>query len=79
MYLPPHFSETDSEQSNALIDSRPLATLVAMTDAGLVANHIPMLRDGDNALIGHITLANELHQIVGEGSQVLAIFGGEDS
>ena len=79
MYLPPHFSETDSEQSNALIDSRPLATLVAMTDAGLVANHIPMLRDGDNALIGHIALANELHQIVGEGSQVLAIFGGEDS
>ena len=79
MYLPPHFSETDSEQLNALIDSHPLATLVVMTDEGFVANHIPILREGDHALIGHIALANELHKLVGDGSQVLAVFSAEDS
>ena len=79
MYLPPHFTETDRAEIDALVDSRPLAALVVATDKGLVANHIPLLRDGDGLLVGHIAIANELHRLVPDGCEVLAIFGGEDS
>ena len=45
----------------------------------MLANHIPMLRDGDEGLIGHIALANDLHRLVADGAPALAMFGGEDS
>ena len=79
MYLPAHFTETDHANIAALIDARPLATLVCMGPDGMLANHIPMLRDGDEGLIGHIALANDLHRLVADGAPALAIFGGEDS
>ena len=79
MYLPTHFAETDGEEIAALIDKRPLAALVATTDDGLVANHIPLLRQGETSLIGHIAFANDLHRLVPDGARVLALFGGEDS
>ena len=79
MYLPAHFSESDRQEITALIDSHPLAALIVATEGGLVANHIPLLRDGDTSLIGHIAFANDLHRLVPEGASVLAIFGGEDS
>ena len=79
MYLPPHFNETDRAEIDALIDTRPLAALVVATDKGLVAMHIPLLRAGDDRLVGHIALANELHRLVPDGHEVVAIFGGEDS
>ena len=79
MYLPSHFTETDRAEIAALIDARPLAALVVATNRGLVANHIPLLRDGDGLLVGHIAIANELHRLVPDGHEVLAIFGGDDS
>ena len=79
MYLPAHFTETDRANIAALIDARPLATLVCMGPDGMLANHIPMLRDGDKGLIGHIALANDLHRLVADGAPALAMFGGEDS
>ena len=79
MYLPSHFTETDRTEINGLIDGRPLAALVVATDKGLVANHVPLLRDGDGRLVGHIAVANELHRLVPDGHEVLAIFGDEDS
>ena len=79
MYLPPHFNETDRAEIDALIDTRPLAALVVATDKGLVANHIPLLRAGDDRLVGHIALAHELHRLVPDGHEVVAIFGGVDS
>ena len=56
----------------------PLATLVAMTGAGLTANHLPLLRDGDDFL-GHLALANPLHRDLPDGAPVLAIFRAADS
>ena len=79
MYLPSHFIETDRTEINRLIDGRPLAALVVATDKGLVANHVPLLRGGDGRFVGHIAVANELHRLVPDGHEVLAIFGGEDS
>ena len=79
MYLPSHFTETDQAEVSALIDACPLATLVCMGPDGMLANHIPMLRDGEAALIGHIALANDLHRLVADGAQALAVFGGEET
>jgi len=79
MYLPSHFTEDDLAEIAALVDSHPLATLVAASEGGLIANHIPLLRDGETALVGHIALANDMHRVIPDGAQVLAIFGGEDS
>jgi len=77
MYTPAHFHETDAAAIEALIQAYPLAALVAQTPEGLVANHLPLLRERD-ALVGHIALANDLHRLLDEGAEVLAIFRGED-
>jgi len=75
MYTPAHFAETDPAVIAAVIAGHPLATLVAQTAQGLVANHIPLLRDGPD-LVGHVALANDLHRDLADGSAVLAIFQG---
>jgi transcriptional regulator len=83
MYSPAHFTETDPKVITAVLADYPLATLVAQTAAGLVANHIPILRDPgvpDGAdLVGHVALANDLHRDLADGSPVLAIFGAGDA
>lgn len=78
MYSPAPFTETDPSVIAAVLADHPLATLVAHTAAGLVANHIPLLRDGDG-LVGHVALANDLHRDLPGGSPVLAIFGAGDA
>ena len=79
MYLPAHFTEADQAEISALVDACPLATLVCMGPDGMLANHIPMLRDGESGLVGHIAMANDLHRLVADGAPALAIFGGEES
>jgi predicted FMN-binding regulatory protein PaiB len=44
MYRPAHFRENDPATLAAFIDAHPLAVLVAAGQAGLVANHIPLIR-----------------------------------
>jgi len=82
MYVPEHFRETRIEVLQALVDQHPLATLVAMTGAGLTANHIPMrakLEEGGRGrLRGHIARGNTLWRELKEDSPVLAIFMGSD-
>ena len=76
MYLPEHFKEIDPAEIAAVIAQAPLACLVAQTPDGLVANHLPLLAGPDGTLIGHVALANDLHRLVAEGQEVLAIFRG---
>lgn len=78
MYTPAHFDLTDPDETARLMASFPLAALVALTRAGLVANHLPLLRQGE-APIGHVALANDLHREVAEGAPVLAIFTAGDA
>jgi transcriptional regulator len=78
MYTPAHFAETYPEVIAQVMARNPLATLVAQTEGGLVANHIPLLRDGDG-LVGHVALANDLHRELPDGSPVLAVFGAGDA
>lgn len=79
MYVPPHFEETSREAIAALIEAAPLACVVAQTAQGLLANHIPLLLAPDGALIGHAALANDMHRLIPEGGEVLAVFRAEDA
>jgi transcriptional regulator len=79
MYLPDHFVQTDPAAVSQLIAAHPLACIVAQTDQGLIANHIPLLAGAQGVLIGHVALNNDMHRLIGEGQEVLAIFRGEDA
>lgn len=79
MYIPPHFQEISPEIIKEVIETAPLACIVAQTSEGLVANHIPVLPAPDGSLIGHVALANDMHRLVAEGQEVLAIFRGDDA
>lgn len=81
MYIPEHFRETRPEVLHALIRRHPLAALVAVTPAGLTANHIPMqlrAEGGAPHLLGHIARANPLWRELADGSPVLAVFTGAE-
>ena len=79
MYLPPHFQEVSKDEIRAIIEAAPLACIVAQTADGLIANHIPLLSVSDGTLIGHVALANDMHRLIAEGQEVLAIFRGDDA
>ncbi|PRY75003.1 transcriptional regulator [Yoonia maritima] len=79
MYIPAHFNETDTDAVQALITEFPLATLVAHTDQGLVANHFPLMAVGKDRLVGHLALANDLHRFLPSGSDIMAIFQSDDA
>lgn len=79
MYSPDHFQEVDPAEVAGLMAAYPLAAIVAQTDQGLVANHIPVMTDGQDALIGHVALNNDMHRIIADRAPVLAIFRGQDA
>lgn len=79
MYLPPHFAETDPGAIADIIEAAPLACVVAQTEAGLVANHLPLLQGPQGVLIGHIAKANDMHRLISDGGEVLAIFRRDDA
>lgn len=78
MYLPEHFRETEAGEIAAVIRDFPLACIVANTPQGLVANHIPLMMTGADMLFGHVAMRNDLHRLIAEGQEVLAVFRGED-
>jgi transcriptional regulator len=79
MYLPPHFAETDAAEIAAIMADAPLAALVARTNEGLVANHLPLLAESTERLVGHVALANDILRLIPEGGDVLAIFRRDDA
>jgi len=79
MYVPPHFQEIDPAEIASVMETAPLACIVADTPEGLVANHIPLLAGGDGTLVGHVALANDMHRLIADGQEVLAIFRGVDA
>jgi transcriptional regulator len=79
LYLPTHFNETRTEVLHALMREHPLATLVAVNDSGLVANHLPMRIGAEPApgiLRGHVARANPLWKDYRSDIEALAIFQG---
>lgn len=83
MYNADAFRETRVDVLHALIRAHPLATLVVLTDAGLEANHIPLLLDPAPAphetlgvLRGHVARANPVWRTYNPDTEVLAVFQG---
>ena len=80
MYVPKHFSETRMDVLQAFAERHAFATLVAVTGAGLTANHLPLIPslspDGTGVLRGHIARANSLWHELEDAAPVLAIFDG---
>lgn len=79
MYIPPHFQDTAPDALARIVADAPLACIVAQTEQGLLANHIPLLAGPDGSLIGHVALANDMHRLMAPGHEVLAIFRGPDA
>ncbi|HWL57898.1 MAG TPA: FMN-binding negative transcriptional regulator [Paracoccus sp. (in: a-proteobacteria)] len=79
MYIPPHFKEISPDEIAGIMQDAPLACIVAQTAEGLIANHVPLLAAPDGTLIGHVALANDMHRLIPEGQEVMAIFRGEDA
>jgi len=82
MYVPAHFEEDRPEMLHALMRAHPLATIVTLTPAGLVANHIPLQFEvparsgGPGVLRGHVARANPLWTDAAAGVEALAVFQG---
>jgi transcriptional regulator len=80
MYRPAYFREDRAKVLEAFVAAHPLGALVASTETGLIANHIPMLVAHDGAgrvlLHGHVARANDLWSQVPDGGAVLVLFGG---
>jgi len=81
MYQPDHFRVDDQQQMQALMRSRPFATLVSAGSAGLYASHLPtVLKDeGELGVIEcHLARANPHCRDLGEAGEALMIFQGPD-
>lgn len=78
--MPEHFDEARLEVLHALMQARPLATVVTHSTGGLDANHLPLLLMSgptpQGTLHGHVARANPVWREAGAGSEVLAIFHG---
>ena len=81
MYIPKFNQETRLDVMHALIESRPLATLVTMSNSGLFASHLPMVVDrGEGTygtLRGHLSRANNQWRDLSPSVEALAIFSGD--
>jgi transcriptional regulator len=80
MYLPSHFEEARPEVLQEVIREYPLGTLVALTSAGLSANHVPFEYDSQPAPFGmlrcHVARENSVWKDYDKETPALVIFGG---
>jgi transcriptional regulator len=80
LYIPAQFAEQRIDVLHALMRAQPLATLVAMSEGGLVANHVPMRISSEpepwGMLRGHVARANPLWKEYRADVEALAIFQG---
>lgn len=83
MYIPAHFNEDRTAVLHDLIRAGGLATLVSMTDEGIIASHAPLMLDPAPApygtLVGHLAKANPHARLANAAIQTLVIFHGPDS
>ena len=78
MYTPAKFRQTDFAELQAFIAAHPLATLIAQTDSGIEAAHLPLLWHDDGSehgcLHGHFAKANPLWKTALPEQNWLVIF-----
>ncbi|MCM0021343.1 MAG: FMN-binding negative transcriptional regulator, partial [Tagaea sp.] len=56
MYVPAAFEGT-KQAAYALVDEEPFASVIASGQAGMIASHLPLMREGDT-LLGHLAGPN---------------------
>ena len=61
MFVESVFKEERVEEIQRLIETFPLASIVAHTNDGLIAEHLPLMLREDKALFGHMALNNALY------------------
>lgn len=83
MYLPKHFDAPSQAAMHAVMQARPLATVVTLSHSGLDANHIPLhfVKDSGpfGTLRGHVARANPMWKEFDKNTEALSIFHGPDS
>lgn len=79
MFIPDDFREERKDEIEQIIHNHPLATLIAHGSDGIIANHLPLLLNGEDKIIGHIARSNTLHELIQDGAEVLCIFQGSDA
>lgn len=82
MYLPRVFEGRSDEVARALMQARPLATLVGVHPGGAVEiAHAPLLLDDGPTvrLAGHLARANPLARLVAARAPVTAVFHGPEA
>lgn len=83
MYVPPLFKEDRIDVLHDAIRQAGLATLVTLTDAGLIASHVPVLLDPEPApygtMLGHLARPNPQAKGAVAGTDALVIFQGPDA
>lgn len=81
MYIPASFAETRLDVLHELIRHHPLGTLIARTEAGLEANHIPFLLNEAarpyGILRAHVARANPIWRSLSQAQEVLVVFQGD--
>ncbi len=79
MYCPAHFQEDRLPELISLIEQFPLATIVCNGPSGLVADHIPLMYEGElgtsGKLVGHVAKNNPLWQL-SSAQELLVVFQG---
>ena len=80
MYLPAHFTESNPDQLEALIQENSFGVLVSVHEGLPVASHLPLLYDrhagAHGRLIGHMARSNSQWKSLADGQTVLAVFQG---
>lgn len=79
MHTPEIFKEVRKNEIQRIIQAYPLASIIANTSQGLIANHAPLLMPSQQQLLGHVALDNEMHHLIDEDQEVLCIFKAEDA
>jgi len=79
VYLPEYFKEKDYEELVKVVTHFPLAVLVCDSDGEIVVNHIPLIFENSNELIGHVAKLNPLQRQLKNGASVMAVFRAEDA
>ena len=79
MHIPAQFKETDAEEIRRIIEEYPLATLAYQSEAGVEAQHIPLIFDGESTLIGHVAAGNNMVSELHNRDSILVIFSGQNS
>ena len=83
MYTPKAFEVTDLPMLHAAMKQSELATLVTITNNGLLATHLPLLLDETKGaygtLTGHVSRANVQWRDTDPNAEALIIFLGLDS